>query len=339
VAYSIFYDGKSRLVVEGREGAEFDDVGQPVFSPDGRHIAVRASKGEKIYIDVDNKTNDGYRRFFGNPIFSADSTKIAYVEGIETNSNPRLVISDLSFTKKVIRESTDLIAVSGDRTTLVARQMVDGEQRMVVIGFDRPNVIREGRLYNAIDAFALSNDGATIAYVALENSKRRVLLNDREEPFPDGGLVGSLVIRPDQKGIGFIMVNRGRYSLHQAFFHDGAKEKQYEEAMDLVYSKDSRLHAYAARKGKNWFIVINGKEGQTFDRVVMPVFSPDGRYLVFRARKGGERFVVVADTDGKTIRQHPAYEQVFQPVFTADGGSVAYGVKDGNKLIWKVEKL
>lgn len=48
---------------------------------------------------------------------------------------------------------------------------------------------------------------------------------------------------------------------------------------------------------------------------------------------------MVADASGKTIRQHPAYEQVLQPVFTADGKSVAYGVKDGQKLIWMVEKL
>jgi len=73
--------------------------------------------------------------------------------------------------------------------------------------------------------------------------------------------------------------------------------------------------------------------------VVSPIFSPDEKFLVYRARKDGKRFVVVADTRGKTITQQPSYEQVFQPVFTADGKSVAYGVKDGNKLIWKVEKL
>jgi len=86
-------------------------------------------------------------------------------------------------------------------------------------------------------------------------------------------------------------------------------------------------------------VVANGKEGPALDRVVSPVFSPDGKFLLYRARKDGKRFVVVADANGKTLRQYPAYEQVFQPVFTADGKSVAYGVKDGNKLIWKVEKL
>jgi hypothetical protein len=30
---------------------------------------------------------------------------------------------------------------------------------------------------------------------------------------------------------------------------------------------------------------------------------------------------------------------VYPPVFTADGGSVAYGTKDGKEIWWKVEKL
>jgi len=48
---------------------------------------------------------------------------------------------------------------------------------------------------------------------------------------------------------------------------------------------------------------------------------------------------VVTDSKGKLLRQHPGYERVFEPVFTADGKSVAYGVLDGKKLLWKVEKL
>ncbi len=85
--------------------------------------------------------------------------------------------------------------------------------------------------------------------------------------------------------------------------------------------------------------MANGKEGPVFDRVVTPLFSPDGTLLVCCARKDGRRFVVVADAGGKTVRRHQAYEQVFPVTFTSDGKSVAYGVKDGNKLIWKVEKM
>jgi Tol biopolymer transport system component len=87
------------------------------------------------------------------------------------------------------------------------------------------------------------------------------------------------------------------------------------------------------------FVVVNGKEGPSFEMVVSPMFSPDGTKLVYRAREGGKRFVVVADADGRVIRRQPEYEMVFSTVFTEDGSSVAYGAKNGNELWWKVEKL
>ena len=127
--------------------------------------------------------------------------------------------------------------------------------------------------------------------------------------------------------------------MYQLLSNRKAKEKQYDGATGLVYDSDGSRHAYIAKKGKKIFIVVNAKEGPAFDMAVSPMFSPDGKFLVYRARKDGKRFVVVADADGKILRQHAAYEQVFQPVFTADGKSIAYGVKDGSKLVWKVEKL
>jgi hypothetical protein len=138
--------------------------------------------------------------------------------------------------------------------------------------------------------------------------------------------------------VGILLASQNRIYLHQSFIDSKGKGKIYDEAANLTYSKDGS-YAYAARNGKNWFIVVNGTEGAVFDRVVEPLFSLDGRYVVYRARKDGQRFVVVANTIGKTIRQHQSYELVFAPIFTADNRSVAYGVKDGKELWWKVEKL
>ena len=182
-------------------------------------------------------------------------------------------------------------------------------------------------------------DGASLSYVAEKGGKRFLILNGKEELLPAGAVSGVPVIRPDNKGAGIIMISKDGSFLHQAFFHDGVKEKQYDETADLVYSKDGSMHAYAARKGNNWLVVVNGREGPVFDRVVTPVFGPDSKLFVYRARKDDKRFVVVADAVGNVLRQHPSYEQVFPLVFTADGKSVAYGIKDGQKLIWKVEKL
>jgi hypothetical protein len=146
------------------------------------------------------------------------------------------------------------------------------------------------------------------------------------------------VIRPDGKAVGIFVLSGDTVRLHQSFAAGALDELAPGGGDDLAYSS-AGVYAYATSRGEQHYVVVGGKEGPPFDRVVTPSFSPDGRAVVYRARKDGKRFVVVADLDGKTIRQHAAYEQVFPVRFTADGKSVAYGVKDGRRLAWKVEPL
>ena len=338
IAYSAQIDGKWRMVIDDKTGMDSDEVGEPVFSPDSRHIAYEARTGDKWHIVLDDRMNAIGMSHNIRPIFSADSNKIAYVEKINDKGALRLIVSELTFkTRKIIEFSGDQLLANKERTRLAAVKQNNKRQRVIQFSFDRPDDAAEGPLYDAINNIAFGANGGALSYVGVKAGKRYLVLNDKEEALPEGELPFLPVVRPDQKGAGIIMINAGRYFLHQGFYRDNSAKKHYEEAADLVYSKDGR-YAFAAREGNNWFIVVNGKEGPVFDRVVTPVFSPDGKLLIYRARKDGKRFVVVADAYGKTIRQHPSYEQVFPVVFTAEGKSVAYGVKDGNKLIWKVEK-
>jgi WD40 repeat protein len=267
---------------------------------------------------------------------------IAYVESAASSSGMRLIVSDLSFDKQSVKRSIGdlLFTTNKDKTRIAAAQVVDNKLRIIDFSFSKPDVVHEGPLYDVIEKLTFGDDGVSVTYCALKGRTRLLVLDNREELLPNGLLPQLPVVRPDKKGVGVLLTSQNLYFLHQSFFNSTEKGKKYDEAADLAYSKDARLYVYAARKGENWFVVVNGKEGPAFDRVVAPVFSPDGKRLVYRARKDDKRFLVVADTTtGKTIKQHPAYEQVFQPVFTADGKSVVYGVKDGNKLIRKVEGI
>jgi len=88
-------------------------------------------------------------------------------------------------------------------------------------------------------------------------------------------------------------------------------------------------------------MVVNGKEGPAFEKVLLPVFSPDGSHVAYRAKKDKQRFVVTMDAEGKKVKQHPPYEAVWEPVFSPDGKFVAYGVGTlpVKELWWKVEPV
>lgn len=341
IAYAALVDGKWRMVVDGKEGRRYDVLLSPIFSPDGQHVAYQAKEGDKWYIVVDDTRNGGTNASYTTPEFSSDSTLIAYVEAAASNSEMKLIVSDLMFRKQSIKKSIGdlLFTTNRAKTRIAAEQVVGAKVRIIDFSFAKPNDIHEGPLYDVIEKLTFSDDGSSVVYCALKGGKRLLVLNGREELLPKGTLPQLPVGRPDKKGVGVLLTHENRFFLHQSFVNNKEKGRTYDEAADLVYSKDSRFYAYAARRGQDWFVVVNGKEGPAFDRVVSPIFSLDGKWLVYRARKDGRRFVVAANTEGKTIRQQPAYEQVFQPVFTPDGKSIAYGVKDGNQLIWKVEKL
>mgnify|MGYP001606392498 CR=1 FL=1 len=150
---------------------------------------------------------------------------------------------------------------------------------------------------------------------------------------------GVTVINQSGKSLGALISAGNSKYLYEMFGSSGRKGKAYDEVEWLTYSSDGTASALAVRKGKSWCVVVNGKEGPEFDRVVSPKFSPDGKKIVYRARSNGERYVIVANLDGSVIKEHPHYDAIWDVNFTNDGAAVGYGVKQGNELLWKVEKL
>lgn len=340
IAYGALVEGEWRMVVDGKEGVPFNTVKSPLFSPDGSHLAYQAMAGERWHLVLDTTPNAGTQTRYLKHEFSADSSRIAFIDNVDDKNRGRLVVSGPAFaTQAVVETGVSLMLSNTDKSRIAAVCTIDGKQRVIDFGFDKPDAVKKGPLYDAVQNLAFGPDGVSLAYSAERAGKRLLILDGKELALPDGIMSGLPVIHPDKKMVSALMFSNNTVFLQQLSPGGGNRETGYEAADGLVYSRDGSFHAYVAQKGESWFVVVNGKEGPAFDRVVSPKFSPDGKFLVYRARKDGKRFVVVADTTGKTVKIHPAYEQVFDVVFTADGKSVAYGVKDGNKLIWKVDAL
>jgi hypothetical protein len=336
-AYAALIDGKWRVVVDGVEGERgFDAVWRPAFSPDGKHVLYQALAGERWLLAVDRTVNAGTPKRNRSPEFSADSSRVAFRDEVGDDGEGKLVVTDLKLERPVVvAERVSSMVVDASRSKIGAVFATAEGQGVLTVTFDRPEQARKGALYRAVHDLVLAPDGGAVAYVAERAGQRLIVLDDRELPVQADMLLFPTV-RPGGKAVGAFVASGGAVRFAQ-FFAEGAPEAAYEEVEGLVYSDDGRSHAYAARRGPSWVVVVNGKEGPPFDRVVSPQFTPSGKAVVYRARQSGRRFVVVADLEGKTTRQHPPYEQVFPVLFTADGKSIAYGVKDGPQLAWKVE--
>lgn len=328
------------LVHDDREDGPFDSLGPPAFSPDGKHIAFECKKGERWKMCVNGKPYGDAFSYIDKPVFSADSKLLLFGETGEQNRSPRMVVSDLTFTKqRLIDQSGGPIAFNGALTRIAAMQESGKQKRIVEFDFSLTGTLKQGGLYDEVKSPIFSADGMVLAYLGKKGSSTYLVLDGKEEKLPAGEYLSPIAIKPDNKGAGIPSVSESNTYLYQAFGSGGPSPNRYKEVGDVVYSSDGRNHAYVAIKNEQFLIVVNGQEGPIYDRVIAPQFSPDCKYLVYRARQGNKRFVVVADTTGKVIREHPRYERVFETIFTPDGGSVAYGAVDGKNIFWKVEKL
>lgn len=44
----------------------------------------------------------------------------------------------------------------------------------------------------------------------------------------------------------------------------------------LEYAPDGKRAAYVARKGQDWLVVVDGKEGRPYDHFGLPTLAPTG---------------------------------------------------------------
>ncbi|HAS53681.1 MAG TPA: hypothetical protein DCS42_05880 [Nitrospiraceae bacterium] len=343
VAYNAFDGDKWRIVIDEKEYPAEGEIGSPVFSPDSRHVAYesRVDNSWRIIIDEDKYLQGQPDYFYHDKFFSSDSKNIITVESTEHNGNIyRVAVSSLTLKQlSVINVQGKNLGFNKEKTMMAFIEEKKGKQRLAICDVGRLDDVKYSSLYDHIIRYVFIEASDAIVYIAERAKKRYLVMHGTEVEIPNADMIEHLTARPDKDAAVLIMNSHDGSYLYQSERNKSTKGKVYEEITHLIYSKDASSHVCVAKKRNKVFIVVNGKEGPALDMVVSPIFSPDEKFLVYRARKDGKRFVVVADTRGKTITQQPSYEQVFQPVFTADGKSVAYGVKDGNKLIWKVEKL
>ncbi|MFA4985447.1 MAG: hypothetical protein WC712_02575 [Candidatus Brocadiia bacterium] len=105
---------------------------------------------------------------------------------------------------------------------------------------------------------------------------------------------------------------------------DGKEGKVFNKVLRPFYSPDSTKVAYAGFDGKSWTIVENGKVGPKYDKIdeVIFLYTPDSKNLIYVATKGGKQFVVSGGKDQKP------YKEIQGIRLSTDGKHIAVHASD-----------
>ncbi|MFA4817879.1 MAG: hypothetical protein WC608_04135 [Parcubacteria group bacterium] len=106
-----------------------------------------------------------------------------------------------------------------------------------------------------------------------------------------------------------------------------AKRNEKDNSRILFATNGSR-DIYKIKKGGQWVVEIDGKEGEVYDAVASPAFSLDGTQFAYSATLNGKTFLVI-----NGIAQETQYNSITEIVFSPDGQQIAYMANKNEKYV------
>lgn len=338
VAYIATDNGKEAVVVNRKIGNWYEKIDKIGFSPTGAVIYTAQKTGKWLLVEGSRELSSADAIEY-QPVASMDGKRIAFV-GQNANNRKRFVqlcaVDQSTCSSGPEYDEISEMRYDKSRMRLVYQVSKNGRQCIMTADFTKNELtVLESDWFDQINIFDISDNSQHLAFLALRNGKTLLVADGVESSIPSFDVAFDLVAT-DSSHVMYGVMKDGKTTAYV----DGKRiGGVYGEINDVTYNSGKNMFAFSATSGAKDFLVVNGKEGPTFDKVVKPLITATGDRVVYRARDKGRRFVVVADAEGRTVREHARYDAVWEPSIAPDGKSVGYGVKQGNEFWWKVESL
>lgn len=157
----------------------------------------------------------------------------------------------------------------------------------------------------------------------LQNLRRR---STDSETFliPEGSQ--DLVPSRDATRLAYVVPERGGVRLEIS----GHRLAAYERIARVTFSADSLSLVFIAQGKQGWMVVFNGNEGQPWDEIGRgsPILSANSKRVAYTARKGNQWFAVM---NGNVLGGPYDAFKPGGIVFSPDGERVAYAVRNGGE--------
>jgi hypothetical protein len=166
-AYGAMRNGKGWVVLDGQKGPTFLEVGEPVFSPDGRSVAYLARVRKDEWAVVRNgRPGPPLPKARGKPASSPDGTRLAYAACPHLRKGRRGAVAVVDGTVSRLHDMVSAPSFSADSRHVVYI-VRDGEREWVVVdGRDGPQYdeVYHGR-QNCVARLTFHSDGS-VDYLA-----------------------------------------------------------------------------------------------------------------------------------------------------------------------------
>lgn len=310
------FSARGELAYQAAEGIRRDENG---LVTGGDHFVLRGKKKSAAYSGFGAEP----------PRWSADGKRLAHVASTPSG---HLVTVDGKEQGKWPWVQGLCWSDDGKQTAWTA---VDGEGKSrIVVGKEEFGAERE-----AVGAPALG--GGALAYLYAARDRRGLIFGGEVVPglYDD---LGTPSVSADGKRVA-VAAARGRQMqvagwilIDPAWMDDATSADEAAAAASPDDPSGGALDFLGGALGGNGasaagtacFLLVDGKRvGGEWQRVARPLFAPDGRRVAVRVRDA-EGWHVQLDE-----RATPAYDEVLEPRFAADG-ALEFGARRGHAILW-----
>lgn len=309
--------GDSIVVRDGVEGKPYDAIQPvPIFSPDGNHLLYIAGPAPmKACLVVDDKKGpvfDGISP--ATAIFSPDSKRIAYAAS--TGGKVVAVIDGQAQTPHPLMRIPPMFSPDSRHVVYVSGSQ--NQWSVVLDGVEGPNF--ESFTENSV---VFSPDSRHLAYAARNGKQWQMMRDGKVERSFDLIAGASIIFSPDSSHLAYVGITNGK----RFIVVDG---KEQSAAFDNIlwpgpiFSPDSKHVAFAGVLLDHIRVVLDARDGPTYDTVAQVAFSPDSKHLTYRAFSNHHAMMVI---DGK---ESPPFDDVTPTIFSPDASHYAYQALSGD---------
>jgi hypothetical protein len=325
--------GSESVVVNGKEGARYGRVGTLRFGAGGR-VLYSATRGEKWFVVYGARERGTCSAADPTPVTMVGGSRVILLEQC-ARTNLRSCTADLQSCVKGT-EYPSGGQLRGEPSGKVVAFIAQDESRQAVVTASLGSgglLERVGGWYEKVDFLSLSDGGEHVAFFAHRAGQVLMVMDGKERPFSETESPLDFAVSRSGR-VMWSTIDREKVSV----FVDGRRMGgEYGGVEYLTFSPDGSRACFVATRDDRSALVVDGREGPFFDKVVTPKFVPNGDRIVYRARDGGERFVVVSDAEARLLREFPHFEAVFDVAIAGD--STVYVVRKGDALFGRNERL